>query len=177
VPTDVRIITATHRDLTTLVAEGRFREDLLYRINVIEVRVPPLRERPDDLEALVQYLLDKQCAKLGKPGCSVAPDAMAVLRRHRWPGNVRELENVIERALVLGAGPVIKLEDLPDSLREQPSSNSSPAGGRRLVDVEREHIVRTLRAAAGNKAAAARVLGLDRKTLYRKLTQHRIATR
>ena len=177
VPTDVRIITATHRDLTTLVREGRFREDLLYRINVIEVRVPPLRERPDDLEALVRYLLDKQGAKLGKHGCSVAPDAMAVLRRHRWPGNVRELENVIERALVLGAGTVINLEDLPESLREQPSTNTSPAGGRRLAEVEREHIVRTLRAAAGNKAAAARVLGLDRKTLYRKLTQHRISTR
>jgi transcriptional regulator with PAS, ATPase and Fis domain len=177
VPTDVRIITSTHRDLTTLVAEGRFRDDLLYRINVIEVRVPPLRERPDDLEPLVQYLLDKQGAKLGKQGCSVATDAMAVLRRHRWPGNVRELENVIERALVLGAGTVIKLEDLPDGLREQPSSNASPAGSRRLVDVEREHIERTLRAAAGNKAAAARVLGLDRKTLYRKLTQHRIPTR
>ena len=177
VPTDVRIITATHRDLTTLVAEARFREDLLYRINVIEVRVPPLRDRPDDLEPLVRYLLDKHGVKVGKQECSVSADAMAVLRGHRWPGNVRELENVIERALVLGAGSVIELEDLPDSLREQPPSNASPAGGRRLADVEREHIVRTLRAEAGNKAAAARVLGLDRKTLYRKLTQHRIATR
>src|SRR5918994_1131794 len=85
VPTDVRIITATHRDLTTLVTDGRFREDLLYRINVIEVRVPPLRERPDDLEPLIRYLLDKHGAKLGKHDCSVAPDALAVLRRHRWP--------------------------------------------------------------------------------------------
>jgi transcriptional regulator of acetoin/glycerol metabolism len=110
VPTDVRIITATHRDLTTLVAEGRFREDLLYRINVIEVRV-------------------------------------------------------------------IQLEDLPDGLREQPSSNACPAEGRLLADVAREHIVRTMCAAAGNKTAAARMLGLDRKTLYRKLAQHRIATR
>ena len=177
VPTDVRIITATHRDLAALVAEARFREDLLYRINVIEVRVPPLRERPDDLEPLVRYLLDKHGANLGKHECSVSADAMAVLRRHRWPGNVRELENVLERALVLGAATVIGPEDLPDSLREKPASNASTAGGRRLADVEREHIARTLRAAAGNKAAAARVLGLDRKTLYRKLTQHRIATR
>ena len=177
VPTDVRIITATHRDPATLVREARFREDLLYRINVIEVRVPPLRERPDDLEPLVRYLLHKHGRSLGRPGCSLSPEAMAALRRHDWPGNVRELENVIERALVLGTNTVITVEDLPDSLRQRPCSNASPVGGRRLAEVEREHILRTLRAVAGNKAAAARVLGLDRKTLYRKLTQHRIPTR
>ena len=175
VPTDVRIITATHRDLSALVAEARFREDLLYRINVIEIAVPPLRERPDDLEPLIRYLLEKHGVKLGRHDCALSDETMTVLRRHRWPGNVRELENVIERALVLGAGPVITPEDLPESLREQPSAPSTAAGGRRLADVEREHIARTLRAVAGNKAAAARVLGLDRKTLYRKLTQHRIA--
>ena len=175
VPTDARVITATHRDLTTQVAEGRFREDLLYRINVIEVLIPPLRERPDDLEPLVRHLLAKHGARLGKPDCSISAEALAVLRRHRWPGNVRELENVIERALVLGAGTVITLDDLPEGLREQPGTNASPAGGQRLADVEREHIDRTLRSVSGNKAAAARVLGLDRKTLYRKLTQHRDA--
>jgi DNA-binding NtrC family response regulator len=171
VPTDVRIITATHRDLTTLVAEGRFREDLLYRINVIEVRVPPLRERPDDLEPLVRFLLDKHGAKLGKPGCTVTPEAMALLRRHTWPGNVREMENVIERALVLGTGTVISVEDLPESFRDL-SSSAAGVAGRRLADIEREHIIRTLQAVKGNKAAAARLLGLNRKTLYRKLTQH-----
>ena len=176
VPTDVRIITATHRDVSALAAEGRFREDLLYRINVIEVRVPPLRERSDDVEPLIRYLLDKHGAKLGKCDCSVAPDALAVMRRHPWPGNVRELENVIERALVLGTGSVITLEDLPDSVREEPLATSARTAGRRLAEVEREHIIRTLQAMAGNKAAAARVLGLDRKTLYRKLMQHRIAT-
>ena len=175
VPTDARVITATHRDLTTLVTEERFRDDLLYRINVIEVFVPPLRERPDDLEPLVRHLLAKHGARLGKPGCSISNEALAVLRRHRWPGNVRELENVIERALVLGAGTVITVEDLPGSLRAQPEATTSPNGGQRLVDVEREHIDRTLRSVAGNKAAAARVLGLDRKTLYRKLTLHRDA--
>src|SRR5262245_8789995 len=177
VPTDVRIVTATHRDLGALVGAGRFREDLLYRINVIEVRVPPLRDRPDDLEPLVGSLFDRQGAPLGS-GCSGSGDAMAMLRRHSWPGNVRELENVIERALVLGDGKVITRADLPDSLRS--GSAGSPAtrlDGRRLADVEREHIVQTLRAASGNKAAAARMLGLDRKTLYRKLTLHRIAAR
>jgi DNA-binding NtrC family response regulator len=176
VPTDVRIITATHRDLSMFVAEGRFREDLLYRINVIEVRVPPLRERPDDLEPLVTYLLGKHGAKLGKPGCTVAPEVLALLKRHTWPGNVREMENVIERALVLGTGRVINVEDLPETLRQPPPPNGNGGGGRRLADIEREHILRTLRAVKGNKAAAARVLGLNRKTLYRKLTQHHIAS-
>jgi two-component system response regulator HydG len=176
VPTDVRIVAATHRDLTALVADGHFREDLLYRVNVIEVRVPPLRERPDELGALVRHLLDKHGAKVGKPDCTVSDEVMAVLREHTWPGNVRELENVIERALVLGDGSRVTLDDLPDSVKDRPSPSGRP-GGRRLADVEREHIVSTLRAVAGNKAAAARVLGLNRKTLYRKLTQHRIPTR
>jgi transcriptional regulator with PAS, ATPase and Fis domain len=176
VPTDVRIVAATHRDLPVLVAEGRFREDLLYRVNVIEVRVPPLRERPDDLDSLVRHLLDKHGPKVGRRDCSVSDDVMAVLRRHSWPGNVRELENVIERALVLGTGPRITLADLPDSVKERPTSSAVP-GSRRLADVEREHIVDTLRSVSGNKAAAARVLGLNRKTLYRKLTHHGIPTR
>ena len=175
VPTDVRIVTATHRDLLSLTTDGRFREDLLYRVNVIEVRVPPLRERPDDLAPLVRHLLDKHGEKIGRRDCTVSHDVMAVFRRHAWPGNVRELENVIERALVLGTGGRISLDDLPETLRGRPS-HSGRSGGRRLADVEREHIIRTLRAVEGNKAAAARVLGLNRKTLYRKLTQHRIRT-
>jgi DNA-binding NtrC family response regulator len=174
---DVRVVTATHRDLSTLVGEERFRQDLLYRINVIEVRVPPLRERPEDMDPLIGSVLDKHGAKLGKTGCTVSTDAMAVLRSYAWPGNVRELENVIERALVLGTGTVVTLEDLPRALRDGRAPSSDGIAGRRLADVERDHIVRTLRAAAGNKAAAARVLGLNRKTLYRKLTQHRIAKR
>jgi transcriptional regulator with PAS, ATPase and Fis domain len=173
IPTDVRIVAATHRDLPALVEDGRFREDLLYRVNVIEVRVPPLRERPDDLVPLVRHLLDKHGAKVGKPDCTVSDDVMAVLRGHTWPGNVRELENVIERALVLGEGSRVTLDDLPDSVKDRPSPTGM-AGGRRMADVEREHIARTLREVGGNKAAAARVLGLNRKTLYRKLTQHRI---
>ena len=176
VPIDVRIVTATHRDLDALVADRRFRQDLLYRINVIEVRVPPLRDRPDDLAALVAHFLDKHGERLGRPGCTLSGEAMLVLRRHSWPGNVRELENAIERALVLGTGPVIGIDDLPDTLQRQTPSIARGDIGRRLADVEREHILRTLRAAKGNKSAAARVLGLNRKTLYRKLRQHRVPT-
>ncbi len=142
---------------------------------MIEIRVPPLRDRPDDLEPLVRHLPDKHGARFDKPACTMTAAAMSDLRRHRWPGNVRELENVIERALVLGAGDVIDIADLPESIRTAPAK---PAGvdGRRLADIEREHIAGTLESVAGNKAAAARVLGLDRKTLYRKITQHRIPT-
>src|SRR5215510_10516218 len=129
---DVRVVTATHRDLAALVLEDRFRQDLFYRINVVEVRVPPLRERPDDLAPLVRCLLDKHGARLRKPNCTLSDEAMSVVRRHTWPGNVRELENVIERALVVGTGTVINLEDLPESLREpQPSGSNSIA--RRLA--------------------------------------------
>ena len=176
VPVDVRIVTATHQDLDALVADGRFRQDLLYRINVIEVRVPPLRDRPEDIAALVAHFLDKHAAHLGRPGCTVSDEAMLVLRRHTWPGNVRELENAIERALVLGTGPEIGIEDLPDSLRRQTPSIARGDIGRPLADVEREHILRTLRAVKGNKSAAARALGLNRKTLYRKLRQHCLQT-
>jgi transcriptional regulator with PAS, ATPase and Fis domain len=135
VPVDARIITATHRDLATLVTEGRFRQDLLYRINVIEVHVPPLRDRPDDLAMLVRHVLDKHGAKLGKPGSSLSPGAMQLLHRHTWPGNVRELENVIERAMVLGNGPVITVDDLPDSLKTRKGSGAPALGGSRLADI------------------------------------------
>ena len=102
-PIDVRIITATHRELPALVADGRFREDLLYRINVIEVRVPPLRDRPDDLEPLIGHLPRQTRREAWQARLLGLREALAVLRQHRWPGNVRELENVIERALVLGS--------------------------------------------------------------------------
>jgi transcriptional regulator with PAS, ATPase and Fis domain len=177
VPTDVRIVTATHRDVMALVDDRLFREDLMYRINVIEVCVPPLRERPDDLVPLVRHFLNKHGALLGGSDRSVSSEAMDVLCRHQWPGNVRELENVIERALVLGDGSVVALDDLPERLREQPPLDSRFVKGQRLADMEREHIARTLHAVSGNKAAAARALGLDRKTLYRKLTQHGIPSR
>jgi transcriptional regulator with PAS, ATPase and Fis domain len=175
VAVDVRVVTATHRDLDALVRHERFRQDLLYRINVVEVWVPPLRERLEDLPPLTRHLLNKLGTRLDLPGCRIAPEVMAVFAQYPWPGNVRELENVIERALVLGSGLAIGLEDLPDRLTQHPALNAGANGGGRLIDVERDHIRRTLETVGGNKAAAARALDVNRKTLYRKLRQHRLS--
>ncbi|MGE5175919.1 MAG: sigma-54-dependent transcriptional regulator [Hyphomicrobiales bacterium] len=167
---DVRIVAATHRDLETLAASDRFRRDLYYRLNVIGVRIPPLRERPEDLIPLAAHFLEKHGARLHREGATLLPEALALLRAYPWPGNVRELENVIERALVLGRKDAIGPEDLPATLRG--TAGAVTTGGvppASLAEMEREHILRTLRAAGGNRAAAARILALDRKTLYRKL--------
>ncbi|MGH9141289.1 MAG: sigma 54-interacting transcriptional regulator, partial [Thermoanaerobaculia bacterium] len=171
VAVDVRIVTATHRDLDACVDAGRFRQDLLYRINVVDILIPPLRDRPDDLTPLLAHFLGKHGARLGRPGVAVSGEAMDRLRRHAWPGNVRELENVIERALVLGVGAVIDVDDLPATLKVALPRHPGSGIGRPLVEVEREHILQTLRTVNGNKSAAARVLGLNRKTLYRKLAR------
>src|SRR5262249_23211915 len=119
----------------------------------------------------------KHGGKLGKPGSTVSTDAMAALRRYTWPGNVRELENVIERALVLGSGTVLDVEDLPASLKDGPAVHTAGIPGRRLADVERAHTARPLGAVAGKRAAAPRALGLNRKPLYRRLAQHGIGKR
>ncbi len=170
VQVDVRIVAATNRDLEVLVADGRFRNDLYYRLNVITIRVPALRERSEDLVPLVAHFLEKHGRRLGRSGCTLSSEAMDVLRRHPWPGNVRELENAIERALVLGRDDVLWVGDLPETFRSRatgaPRLDGQPVS---LSEVEREYILKTLRAVRGNKAAAARVLGVDRKTLYRKL--------
>ena len=175
VPVDVRIVSATNRNLELLVEEGRFRRDLYYRLEVIVVRVPPLRERVEDLVPLVAHLLDKHGKRLGRLRCTLTLEALDVLQRHDWPGNVRELENVIERGLVLGRDNVIGIEDLPPAIRMKPRPHSAPGRPCSLAELERDHIRRTLEAANGNRAAAARMLGLDRKTLYRKLKLYDIA--
>ena len=175
---DVRIVAATHRDLEVLVGEGRFRHDLYYRLNVITIRVPPLRERMEDLVPLIVHFLEKHGRRLGRSERAVSAEAMDILRRHAWPGNARELENVIERALVLGSDDVLQVPDLPDSVRGRAAAVPGQTGGspRSLSEMERDHIARTLREVRGNKTAAARLLGLDRKTLYRKLELYRIGS-
>ncbi|MEZ4647815.1 MAG: sigma-54 dependent transcriptional regulator [Candidatus Eisenbacteria bacterium] len=172
---NVRILAATHQDLDQWVKEGKFRSDLFYRLNVITVKIPPLRDRPEDLVPLIAHFLDKHGRRLDRPGWTVAPEALEQFKRHSWPGNVRELENVIERGLILGRDQRITPDDLPESVRDSaPVRTEVGHSSRPIAEVEQEHIVKTLRAVRGNKAAAARILGFDRKTLYRKLQQYRI---
>jgi len=165
---DVRVIAATNKELSEEVAAGRFRQDLYYRLKVVELRVPPLRERAEDIPLLAKAFLRKLNARLSKNLTSVSPEAVDVLKKYRWPGNVRELEHALEYASIMCTTRTILPHDLPAGLMEQPSG----AGAVSL----RDEIVRTLEAAAGNKARTARILKMDRKTLYRKLKEFHIPT-
>jgi len=181
VSVSVRLVAATHRDLRQMVADGQFREDLLYRLSVIHTELPALRDRVDDIETLVDHFTATLGEEIGRRIESIAPDALAALRRYRWPGNVRELRNVVERALVLGDGPILVLDDLPPELVHAASPGGlgpagatamSPAQIRPLAEMERDAIAAALAATGGNKARAAALLGIDRTTLYRKLKDH-----
>lgn len=167
VPVDVRVVAATNRDLGEEVAAGRFREDLFYRLNVLSVRMPPLRERPDDVIELFHHYLQSLSAELGLPAPAVGTAELEALRAYAWPGNVRELKNMVERCLLLGCSPG---EMLPGHRRAR--AEARPQGypdGMSLDEVERHHITQVLKGAGGNKSEAARRLGISRKTLERKL--------
>ena len=173
---DVRVVAATNRDLEDEVASGRFREDLYFRINVVTIRLPPLRERPTDIPILVRHFLAKYAARARRADTSIAAEAMAALDRYPWPGNVRELENVIERSLALSKDGVVLVSDLPP---EVPGIQSVPPPGLvddrpTLAELERRYIELILREAGGNKKRAAEILGIDRRTLYRTLERHGI---
>lgn len=174
VQVDVRMVAATHRDLEAMCATGQFRQDLYYRLNVIPLVIPPLRDRPEDLMPLVTHLLAKLGARLGRANLTLSHEATERLRTHRWPGNIRELENAIERAVVFSETDMIGAEDLPETLRT-PGAGPSEQEIRSLSDVERDQIARALHSVKGNKAAAARLLGLARKTLYRKIELYRLS--
>lgn len=176
VPVDVRIVAATHHDLEALIDAGKFRLDLYYRLKVIVIPIPPLRERPEDLVPLVAHFLNKHGPRLGRPECTLSTDALAILRGYQWPGNVRELENTIVRSLVLGKSDVIDASALPADLRSSSPAGSRGSRVRSMVEIEREHIQRALHVAGGNKSAAARLLGVDRKTLYSKIKLYGILT-
>jgi two-component system, NtrC family, response regulator AtoC len=171
---NARVVAATHQDLQSLMEAGRFRPDLYYRLNVIAVRVPPLRDRPDDILPLAAHFLEKHGRRLGRSACTLSSEAVSAMRGYSWPGNVRELENAIERALVLGCDDTIWLHDLPAALVTPKTAGEPARAARPLAEVEREHILKTLAAVRWNKTAAARLLGLDRKTLHRKLDSYGI---
>jgi DNA-binding NtrC family response regulator len=173
---DVRVLCATNKDLEVEAKAGRFREELLYRINVITIKLPPLRERKDDIPLLASHFLKKFERSLGRGGMRFSKGAMKLLLSYAWPGNVRELENTIERAAILAETDVIHSHDLPDKLR----SNAMPAGADfetgnvTLEDLEREHIKRVLGKVEGNKDRAAQMLGIHVSTLYRKMQRYRL---
>jgi DNA-binding NtrC family response regulator len=168
---DVRIVAATHRDLQAEVKAGRFREDLFYRLNVVSVTLPPLRERKSDIPALVSHFLEKYSDNYGKRVKALAPGTLQALLAHDWPGNIRELENAIERAVVLAQGEELTTDDLPPVLRgPRPlgSSSTNLIPGASMATIEREAILRTLEMVQGSTSRAAEILGISvRKIQYR----------
>lgn len=179
---DIRLICATNRDLWQMVQEGKFREDLYYRINVITIALPPLRERQEDVPLLANHFLD-EFASPGSPKKTLTEKAMEVLTAYDWPGNVRELRNLIERLVIVVPGGEIDAQHLPSYVRRSGDASPAPSGGgleeafagRALEEIERISVLATLKATGGNKTAAAKSLGIGLKTLYRKLEAYRKA--
>ncbi len=170
---DVRIIAATNVDLEAAVAEGRFRKDLFYRLNVIHLVIPPLRERVEDIPLLALYFLDKFCLENNRPAMGFTPNAMLALKNYHWPGNIRELQNVVERAVALTTGNMVHLEDLPDEIRRYHPEDDKivlPVGVT-MDEIERLAILQTLKKTHGDKELAARLLGIGLATLYRRLKE------
>jgi len=172
---DVRVVAATNRDLEEEVQRGRFREDLYFRINVVTIRLPPLRERPEDIPLLVDHFLSKYAQREGRAEAGIADEAMELFRSYGWPGNVRELENVVERALALSKSGIILPSDLPPEVRGG-DSRQAPLSGHSLVsdrptlaELEQRYVNLILQQEGGNKKRAAEILGIDRRTLYRTL--------
>jgi two-component system NtrC family response regulator/two-component system response regulator HydG len=168
---DVRLVAATNRDLASEVKAGKFREDLYYRLNVVAVTLPPLRNRKGDIPALVSHFVEKYGRAYGKEIRGLAPGTLNALLAHDWPGNVRELENVVERAVVLAKGPEMTADDLPPTLRGPRPRERSPGAlipGATLYEIEREAILRTLEMVGGSTSRAAEILGISvRKIQYR----------
>ena len=181
IPFDVRIITATNRDLETAIEEGRFREDLYFRINVIQCDLPPLRSRGTDTLLLAQKFLETFATRSEKKVTDISKGVAEKLLAYTWPGNVRELRNVIERAVALTRYDRLGVEDLPEKIRNFQGSQvfiggDDPTEMVELEEIERRYIQHVLGAVGSNKTMAARILGLDRKTLYRKLRQYQAGT-
>jgi DNA-binding NtrC family response regulator len=180
---DVRIIAATHRDLKQMVADGRFRDDLYYRINVLTITIPPLRERREDVPILTAHFIEKYRVETNKNVIKISEDALKILIDHPWPGNVRELENAIEHAVVITKDEIIHPKDLPqqilnsstyqlvNSTTHQPINPATQT----LEDIEKEHIIKVLKDCGNNISKASKVLGINRATLYRKMKEYGIS--
>jgi two-component system response regulator HydG len=174
---DVRLVAAANRDLRTMVKEGKFREDLLFRLLVVTVQLPPLRERPGDVPLLIDNFLSALAEEHGRSVRGITPEARALLVRYHWPGNVRELRNALETMVLLTRHDVLDLEDVPEHIQEA-TGQPSPGGGhyelagRNLADVERDLIQATLELTEGNRQKAAKLMGIGERTLYRKLNEY-----
>ncbi|MDI1437042.1 sigma 54-interacting transcriptional regulator [Polyangium sorediatum] len=174
-PIDVRIVAATHRNLAAAVAQGRFRQDLYFRLRVVEIAIPPLRERPEDILPIARRQLSEAAAREGEAPKELGKSACRALYEHAWPGNVRELVNAMERARILSEGPTIEGIDLPPEIGGAAAATTSREAGfspRPLAEVERAHILATLAAEGGNRKEAAAKLGIGVATLYRKLKEY-----
>jgi len=173
---DVRVIAATNVDLEAAVAAGRFRKDLFYRLNVIHLPIPPLRERKEDISLLTLHFLDKFCLENNRPPMGFSQEAVAALKNYAWPGNVRELQNVVERAVALCEGNMVQLADLPDEIRRHSPGDDKiiiPVGSS-LEEIEQLAIIQTLKKTGGDKELAARLLGIGLATLYRRLKEMQV---
>jgi two-component system response regulator HydG len=171
-PVDVRLVAATNKDLRREVAEARFREDLFYRLNVVEVRIPSLASRREDIPLLADHFLRRYAAKNAKSVRAFSREALQILENYAWPGNVRELEHAVERAIVLTRGEIIEASDLPDTVRQGPIGSASQLVipiGTPMDEIERRVIHETLRHTKGDKTLAAQLLGIAARTIYRKL--------
>jgi two-component system response regulator AtoC len=170
---DARLIALTNVDLNDAVKRHHFREDLYYRLQVVDIEVPPLRERQEDLPELAQAFVDSYAAKHGRQVRDVSAETLALLREYEFPGNVRELANTLERAVIVSTGTRIELDDLPEPIRVAVRAQRRRAKPPSLAEVEAEYVAEILAAAKGNKTEAARMLGISRKNLYEKLARQK----
>ncbi|HKL22041.1 MAG TPA: helix-turn-helix domain-containing protein, partial [Tichowtungia sp.] len=170
---DTRLIAATNRDLKKMVAEGAFREDLYYRLYVVVITLPPLRERTGDIPLLLKHYLDEFNRENGRDLEGFSAEALNLLSSYGWPGNVRELRNVVEQAVVLSRGKRIGVKDLPAHIRETGGDGATaPVGQGTLEELEKQAIAQALKAAGGNRTRAAEQLGISRRTLHRKISEY-----
>lgn len=179
IPLDARIVAASNRNLDEALRDGKLREDLYYRLNVFRIDLPPLRERVDDIPLLVEHFVREFSEPRPKPLVGVDHECLEILKSYRWPGNIRQLRNVIERASIVSAGPLLTLNDLPPEVRKTSANSLSvelPLGSS-LEEAERKLIVKTLEFVAGNKVRAAEILGISTKTLYNRLEQYQLKDR
>jgi DNA-binding NtrC family response regulator len=168
---DIRIIAATNRVLSEEVEEGRFREDLYYRLNVVKITLPPLRSRRSDIPLLVHHFLRQFEKEHGKGPLTVSPEALEKLKSYHWPGNVRQLRNIIETVVVFSSGSTIRVEDLPPELFSSQQEKLEFEMGVPLDELERRAILKTLELTAGNRSKAAEILGISRRTLIRRIKE------